>query len=715
MMRRFPKEQARNDLRQSLTGSRQARSQQGRQLRHARPLLDLLEDRCLLSFGSPLLFDTGAGPGVGNAAVAIGDVNGDGVPDLVTATSSGGITISDGNGDGTFTQAGCIPPFAASLSSVTLADLDGQHGLDIIATDPTGNQVWVLLNQGNGKFGTPTPYSTGAGSNPADVAVADLGNGHLDIVTANSGDNTVSILLGDGTGAFQQHEDYDVDTDPVAVAIGSFVQNRGPLDLFTANEGGNSVSVLRGNGDGTFKPALDIPITVTINNVISRNSRPVDVAVGDFNGDGNLDLVTANSGTASVSVLLGNGDGSFGVQQNIVVDTNTQRDDTPTAVSAADLDGDGHCDIAFTEPKRGSIGFLAGNGDGTFATQADYIANGTPTKLATGNLNGDQTSLGLDRLDLVTVDSTDPRAAVLLGQKWFIPTTLGITASTITWGGTIIVKPSAVGGHTPLGFGLSGAFQLLLDGQPYSSAQPVGSTFSYTRIPVGTWTLSARYLGDVDFQPSTTGSVTLTVVPALLTVTALNQSRTYGAAEPNWTYSITGFVNGDFLDQSKLSGAPVFTDTDSGTSSAVGNYTIGIAPGTLAYSDPNYVIVPVDFVSGKLTVQPAALTVTAKNASHTYGQATTFTGLEFSTSGLVNGDSVTSVSLTSTGSAAGASVAGSPYAIVPTAAVGSGLSNYTIVYANGQLTVNPAALAITANAGQSKTYGTSDPALTYSQ
>ena len=109
----------------------------------------------------------------------------------------------------------------------------------------------------------------------------------------------------------------------------------------------------------------------------------------------------------------------------------------------------------------------------------------------------------------------------------------------------------------------------------------------------------------------------------------------------------------------------------------------------------NYTI---SYVNGSLTVNPAALTITADSTSKTYGQTVTFAGTEFTESGLVNGDTVTSVTLTSAGAAATATVGGSPYRIVASEAEGTGLCNYTISYVNGSLTVNTAALTITAEA-----------------
>ena len=136
-----------------------------------------------------------------------------------------------------------------------------------------------------------------------------------------------------------------------------------------------------------------------------------------------------------------------------------------------------------------------------------------------------------------------------------------------------------------------------------------------------------------------------------------------------------------------VAGSPYAIAPSAAVGTGLGNYTI-------TYHDGNF------------TVNAKALDITADNQSKTYGAVFTFAGTEFSTGAgqLVNGDTVTSVTLTSAGAGAGATVAGSPYAIAPSAAVGTGLGNYTITYHDGNFTVNARALDITAD-NQSKTYG----------
>ena len=195
---------------------------------------------------------------------------------------------------------------------------------------------------------------------------------------------------------------------------------------------------------------------------------------------------------------------------------------------------------------------------------------------------------------------------------------------------------------------------------------------------------------------------TLTVNPATLTVAAASTSRVYGATNPVFTVNYSGFASGDGTNV--LSGSPVLS-TGADTNSPVGNYTIQITQGSL--SSTNYGF---SFTNGTLTVTPYGLMVTANSTNKVYGQSLAFAGTEFTAIGLVNSDTVTNVSLSSAG-AAGTAMVGS-YGIVVTNAVGTGLTNYTITYTNGTLTVNAAALTITANSA-SKTYGNTDPALTY--
>ena len=196
-------------------------------------------------------------------------------------------------------------------------------------------------------------------------------------------------------------------------------------------------------------------------------------------------------------------------------------------------------------------------------------------------------------------------------------------------------------------------------------------------------------------------SGTLTVTAAAATVTANAQSRAYGAANPTLTYVATGLVNSD-----TLSGALATTAT--ATSSVLGS-PYAITQGTLG--NPNYAIT---YVGANLTVTAAPLTVTASNETKTYGATFAFAGTEFTSTGLQNGETIGSVTLTSAGSVATANVAGSPYAIVASAATGGTFtaSNYAIGYVNGAMTVTQAAATVTANA-QSRAYGAANPTLTY--
>ena len=200
-----------------------------------------------------------------------------------------------------------------NTNSLAVADFNGDGNLDLVTAN-VGNNVSVLLGNGNGTFGTATSFSIGAApvvSYPEEVAVGDFnGDGKPDLVTANPGSNNVSVLLGNGGGAFGAAMNFSVGRYPFSVAVGDF-NGDGKLDLVTANANGNNVSVLLGNGNGTFGAAANFSVGVN----------PAWVAMGDFSGDGKLDLVTANHLGNNVSVLLGNGNGTFGPATNFSVGT----------------------------------------------------------------------------------------------------------------------------------------------------------------------------------------------------------------------------------------------------------------------------------------------------------------------------------------------------------------------------------------------------------
>ena len=233
------------------------------------------------------------------------------------------------------------------------------------------------------------------------------------------------------------------------------------------------------------------------------------------------------------------------------------------------------------------------------------------------------------------------------------------------------------------------------------SGSPAFNTVADVNSPVGSYpieiTQGTLANGNYGFN-FTNGN--LTVTPYALTVTVNSTNRAYGDANPSLTGIVIGARDGDNI-------TATFT-TVANAASTVGTY--GITP---VISDPNGKLASYSVTTnnGALTVNPATLTITANNRSKTYGQAVTFAETEFITSGLVNSDTVTGASLNSAGALASALAAGSPYSIVASAATGTGLTNYSINYVNGSLTVNPALLLVRAES-KSRAYGAANPVFT---
>ena len=215
--------------------------------------------------------------------------------------------------------------------------------------------------------------------------------------------------------------------------------------------------------------------------------------------------------------------------------------------------------------------------------------------------------------------------------------------------------------------------------------------------PINQHTLTANNNYTVVFTGANFG-----ITPAPLTISANAASRVYGAANPVFTDTIIGYVNGENASTANLSGTAALSTTASNTTN-VGSTTIITGVGTLVAG--NYVFS--NLVNGTLTINPAPLTLTASNASKTYGQTAILLPTAFTPVGLVNGETVVGVTEMSPGSVATASVLGGPYAIAITPGSATGTfnpSNYNINYVNGALAVTPAPLTLTAN-DAAKIYG----------
>ena len=195
---------------------------------------------------------TNLGPGDANYAV-VADFNGDGKPDLL-ALSYAGLYFYAGNGDGTVASSSNYGSTSYSPSMIAAGDLNGDGILDVVSTDASG-AVDVLLRNGDGSFRNYVSYP--AGASPLQVVIGDInGDGRLDVVSANSGSNTISVLFGTGDGRLLAQETYPTGSSPSWVALGDW-NGDSRTDLAIANSSGNSVSIYL----GVLTPVLSVSST----------------------------------------------------------------------------------------------------------------------------------------------------------------------------------------------------------------------------------------------------------------------------------------------------------------------------------------------------------------------------------------------------------------------------------------------------------------------
>jgi FG-GAP-like repeat len=302
-----------------------------------------------------------SGPSLGVAlSLAVGDFNGDGLPDVALNTlgaANSAVEVMLGKGDGHFQPDHPILPVGQSPFSVAVGDLDGNGALDIVTANGSGT-LSVLLGNGDGSFQTHVDLPVGGA--PRAVAVDDFNrDGKLDIVTAQQLTDTVSVLLGQGNGKFASPLVFPAggqDFTPESLVVAD-VNGDKKVDLVIKGDSvlesdAFQVGVLLGHGDGTFQaPLLGA----------AQPGGSGGLAVGDFNDDGRQDVAVADqlgSPSGNLSVFAGNGDGTF--QSLIRLDLLTGGSG-PFGVAAADLTGDGLEDLIATNSgdAPGTVGVLS--------------------------------------------------------------------------------------------------------------------------------------------------------------------------------------------------------------------------------------------------------------------------------------------------------------------------------------------------------------------
>jgi hypothetical protein len=399
-----------------------------------RPALELLEDRTVLS-----LFSTPQSVFLGNntapQSVTSGDFRGNGRLDLAIADhGTNAVSVLLSNGDGTF-QAPTSYSLGANLNPtfLTSANLNADTKPDLIVVDNANSGfVSVLINNGDGTFATPVKYAVGA--NPVGVAVADMnGDNKLDLIVANKGDSSLTVLINQGNGAFTAQAPFALAAAPVSITTGDFnndtkndvalvagsnvyvysgtgsggfnatpaqysagtfpgviaaghFRNSGEVDLAVVDvfPSSTGVAILLNNGDGTFANAVLYDLGASPN-VSFAGGTPNSLAIGDLTGDGKMDLAIANGQFANngVSVLLGNGDGTFGSLTSWVAGQK------PAAVVIGNFVGDAKADLAVVNQGSNDVSLLRGNGDGTFAAPPTLSHISSPGPVVTGDFNGD--------------------------------------------------------------------------------------------------------------------------------------------------------------------------------------------------------------------------------------------------------------------------------------------------------------------------------------
>ena len=320
-----------------------------------------------------------------------------------------------------------------------------------------------------------------------------------------------------------------------------------------ANKTSNNLSILLGNGDGTFKKATNYQV----------GTNPSDVATADFNGDGNLDLAISNYGSNNVAIMLGTGTGTFGTPSYTTVGNG------PAGIVVADFNGDGKADFAEANNFRSadSVWVFLGNGDGTFQSPATYAAGGGAGLLAAADVNLDGAP------DLEIADSGADVDVLLNNGGTFVTATSSpnpsFVGSPVTFTATVVA--SIAGNPAPTGTVTFENGSSVLGTANLSNGQ---GSYTTSTLAAGTYTINTLYSGDSNFNPNTAQPLIQVVnYPPAVTITPT--TLTFGVqllhtTSPVLTSTLTDSGQGPLTITSIMINGPFAQTNNCGTGLAAG-------------------------------------------------------------------------------------------------------------------------------------------------